>query len=165
MRFICSALSASALVGVAALSGCDGYCVNSRCVTEVSTTLFIARTPSELDGAGIQLCRNGGCIEGVLRLEIHRDESGEETGRRLRCGVPEGHSCNGTLSGSSSTVLLIAHSLGEGEDEVEIEDGDVYSATVTPPDDADSVLASREGPVNYTRDDPACDTVCYTATY
>ena len=50
-------------------------------------------------------------------------------------------------------------------DDVEIQDGDVYPATVTAPGDPDLVLASRKAPVDYERKESWCDTGCYTANY
>lgn len=76
-------LSATTLLGIVALTGCETEpWPDIECRNEVTTTLVITRHLSELDGAAIELCREDACVQGVLAFRADSNESDEKINPR-----------------------------------------------------------------------------------
>lgn len=162
MRPFSYRLIASTVLALLPQTGCETFCNNALCFSEVTAVLPIDREPSALEGAIVQLCRNGSCSEHVMRFEPGTDELDDATAGTVNCG-DQSASCFGSVRADGSTELRVSFHLGDGGDDIEVDDGDVYSVTVTAPENPDLVLASREAPVEYRKNDSSCDSVCYTA--
>lgn len=159
MKLLAYVLSTATLSALAIqLTGCALRCTEVGCDSSVSATLDVDRDLASLDGAVVRTCRNGECVEGLLVVQA--SESGDLQGS---CALSEEHRCTAAADGANASKITIDVFI-DGDD---AEDGDVFEVTIVDPADPDTVLATRDGEVDYVVSEPngaACGPTCYNGS-
>ncbi|WP_146650654.1 hypothetical protein [Labilithrix luteola] len=154
-RLVIGASTVGALLTLMACGADEKICTaEATCTNMVSTTLTVARSRPELDGARLELCRNEqDCITAVVNLV---QDAGQE---RLVCnpgmGGPEGSlDCSSSLPGDISGVTLVVSVSPSSQHD--LADGDRFTVRVTDVN-ASIVWAEKSGSIaSYKTIDGGC---------